>query len=353
MKPQIVNVKMNRLLFRGKIIKISIFAAILFSVIMMTGYRKFETSVFITDNGITKEIKTNESDVYEILRSENYILGDEDRVSYTKDDNNEGHILIHRAFDTTVNVDGEAHTVTTLGGKVSDVIKKAGVTLGAADTVSPELDQNVSANMEITVTRVRNTNRNKTEVLPFETEYQDDPNIAIGNEEVLTEGEDGVLTVTYKDTYVDGKLTSSEKVSENVTTEPVNCVIKRGTALATPYNTNTPDSVKLVNGIPENYTRVVSGKSTAYSAYSGARTASGRYAVVGTVAVDPRIIPYGSELYIVSHDGLVYGYAIAADTGSALTSGIAVVDLFMDSYADCCRWGAHYVDVYVLSEGNG
>lgn len=353
MQPQIVNAKMNKLLFRGKVIKLCIFAAILFSVIMMTGYRQFETSVFITDNGVTREIKTNESDVYEILRSENYTLGAEDRVSYTKDDNNEGHITIHRAFDVTVKADGERHTVTTLSGKVSDILEKAGVTLGLADTVSHALDTEVSADMEIIVTRVRYANRDQEEELPFEIEYVDDPNIVLGKEQVLVEGKNGVLTLTFKDTYVDGKLSSSEKISEKVTAEPVNCVIKRGTALATPYNTNTPDHVTLVNGLPENYTRIVSGKSTAYSARPGARTASGRYAVVGTVAVNPNVIPYGSELYIVSHDGLVYGYAIAADTGSAMMEGIAVVDLFMASYQDCCRWGAHYVDIYVLSEGNG
>ena len=353
MKPQIVTAKMNRLLFRGKVIKLCIFAAIVFSVILMTGYRKFETSVFITDKGVTKEIKTNESDVYEILRAENYTLGTEDRVSYTKDDNNEGHITIHRAFDIMIKADGELRTVTTLGGKVSDILDKAGVTLSEDDTVSPELDADVSANTEITVTRIRYVNRNKDEALPFETEYQDDPNIALGHEEVLTEGENGVLTLTYKDTYVDGKLTKSEKIGEKVTTKPVNEVIMRGTALATPYNTNTPDTVKLVDGLPENYTRIVSGKATAYSAYPGARTASGRYAVVGTVAVNPNVIPYGSELYIVSHDGLVYGYAIAADTGLGMMEGTVAVDLFMASYADSCRWGAHYVDIYVLSEGNG
>ena len=353
MQPQIVNAKMNKLLFRGKVIKICIFAAIVFSVIMMTGYRKFETSVFITDKGVTKEVKTNESDVYEILRSENYILGADDHVSYTKDENDEGHITIYRAFTVAVKADGEVSTVTTLGGKVSDILEKAGVKLGSTDTVSSALDENVSENMEITVTRVRYVTREKDEVLPFETEYKDDPNVRRGTEEVFEEGADGVLTVTYKDTYIDGKLTGTERVSEKVKTEPVNRVVSRGTALASPYNTNTPDTVTLVDGLPENYTRIVSGKATAYSAKAGARTASGRYAVVGTVAVNPNVIPYGSELYIVSHDGLVYGYAIAADTGYALMDGRVTVDLFMGSYQDSCRWGAHIVDIYVLSEGNG
>ena len=353
MKPQIVNAKMNRLLFRDKVIKVCIFAAIVFSVVMMTGYRGFTASVFITDNGVTREVKTNESDIYEILETENYSLGSEDRVSYTKDDNNEGHITIHRAFDVTVKVDGENRRVTMVKGKVSDLLDKAGIKLGEFDEVSPALDSETSANMEITVTRVRYVERTAIEDIPFETEYIDDLDSAYGNETVVTEGEDGIRAATIKDTYVDGKLTNSETIAVKVTKQPVTEVIERGVALATPYNNNTPDTVKLVNGLPENYTRIVSGKATAYSARPGARTASGRYAVVGTVAVNPNVIPYGSELYIVSRDGLVYGYAIAADTGLGMMEGTVAVDLFMASYQDSCRWGAHTVDIYVLSEGHG
>ncbi len=360
MKPQIVNAKMNKLLFRSKIIKASVFAAIVFSVVMMTGYRKFETSVFITDNGITKEVKTNESDVYEILRDENYTLSAEDRISYTKDDNNEGHITIHRAFGVSVKADGETHSVTVIDGTVSDILKKANVTLGSTDKVTPALDTKVNADTKIIVTRVRYAQRSTETEIPFETEYVDDPNVPSGKEEVLTEGENGVRTSKYKDTYVDDKLEKSELISEKVTKEPVNKVIKRGTAIfnphkgiSNPYNQNLPDHVKLVNGIPENYTRIISGKSTAYWAPDGSGTASGRKAVVGTVAVNPNVIPYGSELYIASPDGTIYGYAIAADTGMGMMNGTVAVDVFMASYDDACHWGVHYVDIYVLSEGNG
>lgn len=353
MKPQIVNAKMNRMFLRDKVIKAAVFAAIVFSVVMMTGYRKFDNSVFITDNGVTKEVKTNESDVYEILRAENYTLGTEDRVSYAKDNNNEGHITIHRAFDVTVNADGETKTITTVGGKVSDILEKAGITLGSTDEVETALDEDAKADMVIDVTRIRYVERQKTEELPFETKYKDNPNAAIGTEEILTQGENGIRTTVLKDTYINGKLEKTEQISKKITKQPVTQVVERGVSLSTPYNQNTPDSVKLVNGIPENYTRIVSGKATAYSAPDGARTASGRLAVVGTVAVNPNVIPYGSELYIVSPDGMVYGYAIAADTGLGMMEGTVAVDLFMASYEDSCRWGAHYVDIYVLSEGNG
>ena len=136
-------------------------------------------------------------------------------------------------------------------------------------------------------------------------------------------------------------------------------VVERGTASAVPYSkTSDPEAVKLVNGIPENYTRVLSGKSTAYTAGYGARTASGRAAEIGTCAVNPNVIPYGSKLYIVSHDGRkVYGYAVAADTGLGLMDGTVLVDLYFgsmaDHYYDSCAWGAVQVDIYVLEEGNG
>ncbi|MDE6733383.1 MAG: ubiquitin-like domain-containing protein [Oscillospiraceae bacterium] len=353
MKPQIVNAKMNRLLFRDKVIKVCIFAAIVFSVVMMTGYRGFKRSVFITDNGITKEIKTNESDIYEILADENYELGEEDRVSYAKDENNEGHITIQRAFTVNVKVDGETRRVTMVKGTVADILAKAEVTLGEYDEVKPALDTETTEDMIINITRVRYSQRTVVQDIPFETEFVDDPDLAYGNETVLTEGENGMLVSKIKDTYINGKLVRSETLSETVEKQPVNEVIERGVALATPYNNNTPDTVKLVNGLPESYTRIITGKSTAYSARAGARTASGRYAVVGTVAVNPNVIPYGSELYIVSHDGLVYGYAIAADTGLGMMEGTVLVDLFMASYQDSCRWGAHTVDIYVLSEGHG
>ena len=74
------------------------------------------------------------------------------------------------------------------------------------------------------------------------------------------------------------------------------------------------------------------------------------------MAVDPEIIPFGSELYSVSKDGShVYGYAVASDTGDLTEAGV-LVDCFMGitetNYDDACRWGARFCDVYVLSVGD-
>ncbi len=102
------------------------------------------------------------------------------------------------------------------------------------------------------------------------------------------------------------------------------------------------------NGIPTNYAYSITGKSTAY--HTGSRTATGTRPQQGTVAVNPRQIPYGTEMWIVSLDGkYVYGYAKAEDTGGFVhfRNG-ATVDLYMYSGEDAVDWGWRGVAIYIL-----
>lgn len=359
MKPQIVNAKMNRLQLKSRLVKAAIFVAALVMVGMMTGNLYFRDRVYITDNGVTKELMTSETDVYAILRYGEYTLGAHDRVTYESVNDSTAYINIIRAFDVNVVADGQVVAVPTIGGTAAQIIEKAGVELGENDRVDCELSDEVSAGMTITVTRVSYEIRESTSAIPFDTEYIDNSNLVIGTENIVTEGQEGVRTYYVKETYIDGVLTSKELVKNEVTAEPVTQVIERGTALAVPYaKMDDPSSLKLENGLPVNYTRVLSGKTTAYTAGYNAYTASGRKAEIGTVAVNPNVIPYGSELYIVAQDGSrVYGYAIAADTGLGMMDGTVLADLYFGpmevNYKDSCRWGAVYCDIYVLSEGQG
>lgn len=340
---------------QNKFVKLVILAAFVLTVALLTGFLYLKDSVYVTDNGVTREIKTNETNTEAILRAENYEIGEFDEVSESFDENNSLHITISRAFDVSVAADGQTQTLPVLGGTVSDILDKAGIALGDFDTVNFRKDAAVTPEMSIEVTRISHVERTVETALDFETEYCDNSNRAMGYEKVLVEGKQGLSRAVYDDIYVNGVLTKTELVSEEYVEKPTTQVIERGTACAVPYaKMDDPTALKLVDGIPESYTRVITGKSTAYSARAGAKTASGRNAVVGTVAVNPNVIPYGSELYIVSTDRkYVYGYAIAADTGSGMMEGYSMIDLFTASYGDACRWGSHIVDVFVISEGNG
>ena len=77
---------------------------------------------------------------------------------------------------------------------------------------------------------------------------------------------------------------------------------------------------------------------TAYTAgYGGVgtRTATGTTVHVGTVAVDKKVIPLGTEMFIVGSSGYTYGNAVAEDTG---VRG-AAIDLYMNSYQECKQFG--------------
>lgn len=111
-----------------------------------------------------------------------------------------------------------------------------------------------------------------------------------------------------------------------------------------------PDSVKFdENGIPLEYKQKLSGKSTTY--IMGHTTATGTPVHPGVVAVNPKIIPYGSKMYIVANDGsgAIYGYCSAEDTGGFIyMSNGPLVDLYVWTMQDVYAWGNHPVDVYIL-----
>jgi 3D (Asp-Asp-Asp) domain-containing protein len=75
--------------------------------------------------------------------------------------------------------------------------------------------------------------------------------------------------------------------------------------------------------------------------------ASGMRISRGIVAVDPRVIPMGSKLYIESLDSWPdYGFAIAGDKGGAIKGN--KVDLFMESSSEVRQFGRRKVNVYIL-----
>ncbi|MBE3035688.1 MAG: hypothetical protein IMZ70_01190 [Candidatus Atribacteria bacterium] len=88
--------------------------------------------------------------------------------------------------------------------------------------------------------------------------------------------------------------------------------------------------------------------ATAYYAGGGGLngdgvTATGLRARKGIVAVDPRLIPLGTKLYIEG-----YGQALAADTGGWIKGDR--VDLCFDSLDECYRYGRRKIYVYLVED---
>lgn len=63
-----------------------------------------------------------------------------------------------------------------------------------------------------------------------------------------------------------------------------------------------------------------------------------------TVAVDPRVIPYGSTVTLYYEDGTVHTYT-AEDCGGAIKGNR--IDVFFDSHEDARAFGVQSAMVYV------
>lgn len=80
------------------------------------------------------------------------------------------------------------------------------------------------------------------------------------------------------------------------------------------------------------------------------QTSTGTQTTVGrTLAVNPHVIPYGTEVWLYLEDGTFAGDFIAEDTGSNMLANSNVIDIYMGegSYHDCILWGAQDVEVYI------
>ncbi|MBQ6401410.1 MAG: G5 domain-containing protein [Firmicutes bacterium] len=124
-------------------------------------------------------------------------------------------------------------------------------------------------------------------------------------------------------TYTSGKETDREELSRKTLVKPTDQIIHVGV-------------IETIDGFA--YTRKETFQATAYT--GGGRTASGTRARVGEIAVDPRVIPLGTTVYVEG-----FGERRAEDTGGAIKGHI--IDIYMSSKGECRRWGRRNVTVYL------
>lgn len=268
-------------------------------------------------------------------------------------------IEIYDVYKITLTVDGKTSTKKVSGKTVEDALNILGVELKGEDFTVPSLDKKLKNGMEIAVYRVEYKERTEEEAIPYETEYTYSDSLYRNRTRTLESGKEGAKAVIYEDCYVNGEFLNSEKKSEKVLEEPKKELVQVGTkvnVVTTGLPVGTPISemaepayLKIgANGLPTNYKSVINAKATAYC-IPGGITSTGKRAQTGYIAVDPKEIPYGTEMYIVSADGrYVYGYCIAADTGSYIYDVDWTVDLYMNSEAQCRKWGRRDIIIYVL-----
>ena len=307
-------------------------------------------AVYIRDNGQLRLVYTTRSDARDILAERGIVTMAYDEVDFTGlTAGGVPEIEVTRAFDVKITTDDGTLELKTTGGTVGEILDGHGIDYDENDIINYPPGMYVQPGDEIVYQEVVVEQSVEQEPIEHETEYRGSSLLPRGRTRVIQAGSDGERELTYNKTMVDGEVVRTELESNVILESPVTEIILQGTADPVPPLDPGPQLDE--NGAAVNYAHKLTAQvATGYSAGSGAWGASGMSLSYGYVAVDPTEIPYGSKLYITSADGsFVYGYAIAADTGTGLMNDIIDVDLFYETYTESLLNGRRIVDIYVLA----
>lgn len=307
--------------------------------------------VKVNEDGQVRTVTVHYGDTVEdVLSAAGITLGANDTISPSEQTavSNGMNVAVNHRCNVTITADGKTQTVTVSKGTVEKALSEAGITVDSDDLISAAKTDEVSEGMELTVSRVEYKEITEVQPIAYKNVNVNDNTLRKGVKKIRTAGKNGTQKVVTRQKLIDGKVASSEVISTTVLEEPVDQVTLVGTKKSSAYATISSDgTVTDQDGNTINYSKCITGKCSAYT--GGGRTATGKAAAYGLVAVDPKVIPYGSRLYICSTDGkVVYGYAIAADTGGFVSSGNIVADLYYDTLSQCRNFGVRKMRIYVL-----
>lgn len=322
------------------------------------------------------------------------------QVVSQKEDDGTIYLTLKEAFDVSICTSTQTITVRTAPCTVGELLEQNGILVGEDDIVTPDVDSWLSDHTEITVTRVTFQQVTETEPIPFSVEVTYSEQRLKGDQKIVTYGEEGEKSISYRVEMHDGEEVAREVVAETEVKQPVNCVVEQGirepvstqeiqqvqaASAQTTENKTLPstqsgssgsglstagrsqvwsvpagivdDTVNKVitagDGSSFSYSAVIDVTATAYHRVEdgGEITASGTVTDYGTIAVDPSVIPLGSRLYIVSNGGdqsWSYGPGLAEDTGGLIKG--AKIDLFFMTGDEANDFGVRPAKVYILTD---
>ncbi len=312
-------------------------ASVLVCTFVIVGYVTPETVTVTVDTSRKEIVETYETTTrtVEAFLEEHEIdyIDGVDELDVELDDKIKDNmeIRVTKAFDIKVKADGKTTKLTTLPITAGEVLDQLGIKVGKNDIVEPAEDTQLKSGDKVVVKRVTFKKVSKKVTVGYDVVYQEDPSMGIGQMELTQEGRDGRLKKTYRVKYIDGKEVSRKLINTKTLKKVKDKTYSYGTDIS-------------FGDAPPSYERKVSGvRAVSYYFDGNPSGAYGLPCTYGTVAVDPKVFPLGSLLYIEG-----YGYAIANDVGTGVNG--KVVDVYMERYDQCLMWGAHYVNVYVVDE---
>ena len=299
--------------------------------------------IVLTDDRVPVTFYTIQSTVGEALLAQGILLYLGDRIVPSLGSRvlPGMRIFIERSTPVVINADGHTLRTRTQRHTVGDVLAQEGVALLGKDFSLPPPHTSVTEDMTIWVVRVREALEIEQEPIPFETNWVSTPDMPIDTQQVTQSGESGLTKRRYRTTYENGQEVTRTLEDEWIDHPPSAKVIAYGTRI-TVQKLETPDGTfeywRHFRALATSYSAATSGKDKDHPRYGITRT--GLKAGYGIIAVDPKVIPLRSEVYVPG-----YGKALAGDTGGSILG--RHIDLGFDE--DIPPLWYHWVDVYLLT----
>lgn len=229
-----------------------------------------------------------------------------------------------------INIDGAPRMVSTDKETVGELLEDLKSTIDTKYILeNAKKSDSIKAKMTISLTSVTEKIVASTEAIPYQTVERTTNTLKPGETKVVQNGVEGKMSVVSKEIYHGDKLVETQFVEKKVLTEAKDKIVEIGAA-------------NVVAGMT--FTKQINAKVTAYTPYDAGCngiTATGRKAGYGIVAVDPKVIPLGTKVYIPG-----YGVGLAADTGGAIKGNR--VDVCYVTKSEAFTWGVKNVPVYIL-----
>lgn len=322
----------------------------LFCTVTLLAPAALAKTYVITDGDRTITYTTFATDPAQVLNGAGMKLGNQDTYTTQEDS-----ITIRRAMEIQLRYRGKTTFVTSTGETVGQLLTRLGLDITDQDVLSHPADAFITDDMELTVDSVITRQEIYTATIPYEITHCLDHSLPEGTEDVLIPGRDGELLITANVTYINGIERDRSILSETQTIAPIAAVIAQGTAI--PKEAEIQDMpiiqdgyITMPSGEVLTYYKTDNVTATGYThtdAGCDMITSTGTTVHYGTVAVDPRFIPYGTRMLIVSHDGeRYYGIATAEDCGGAIKRD--KMDLYFPTHQECIEFGRRRCTIYFL-----
>lgn len=247
-----------------------------------------------------------------------------------------------RDVAVTLVIDGVSQTVRTAATNVGELLTTEGVAFDRHDQLVPDASAPIASDETIRLTHLNAwTETVQTSIVP-PVKKIGSFDVAAGKTRLVSAGAPGLRETTYLVTRTDRTTPARRSVLTSRILRPsrvriVATGINEYTALAEFARRGFDGTLRLAGAALS----MVATAYTASCAGCSGFTAIGPRAGHGIVAVDPRVIPLGTRLFIPG-----YGRALAGDTGGAIRGNR--IDLGFNSNSDATRFGRRSVLVYVL-----